>query len=99
MDEQLPLLRVEESPIGDAPHPYSEDDLRFARSVRLAKAMLEIGVSEDQVTRLLTSYPHDLIEAQLEWLPHRKAKKKASMLVSSIVRNYEPPTALYEEAE
>lgn len=99
-NSQIPLLPSDShdqtSPVGA---DYSDEDLRFARNVRLAKGMLEAGVSEDQVSRILFSYPPDLIEAQLEWLPHRKAKKKASMLVASIERNYEPPAALYEQAD
>lgn len=64
------------------------------RMVRIAKELLELGVVSSQVTRLLASYSLDQIEQQLRWLPFRKARNKASFIVTAIDNDYERPLTL-----
>ena len=56
------------------------------RMIRLAVQLQVHGVSSQLLSELL-SYDLDLIEQQLIWLPARKARKKASMIVSAIRYN------------
>lgn len=85
-DEQsLPPLEVAQNIVIP---PESES--RNERMVRLAGRLLQIGVSGHQVRRLLL---HDLdkVERQLDWLPYRSARKKASLIVAAIEQDYEAP--------
>ncbi len=64
------------------------------RMARLAGEMLRIGVSGNQVRRLLSDHPLDEIERQLGWIDFRSARKKASLLITAIDQGYEAPANL-----
>ena len=64
-----------------------------ARTKRLRRQLLALGVAAFQVDHLLTKYSLDSIEQQLQWLPLRGPKKPAALIVSAIVRQYEAPAA------
>lgn len=65
------------------------------RAVKLAGRMLQLGIAREMVTELL-SYPSDLVEAQLDWLPYRaNVKRPGAFLVNAIRRNYSPPKQFY----
>lgn len=91
----LPLLPEPEiaPAVPEAGEPVAES--RQDRMVRLAYELLVIGVSQPQVTKLL-GHDLDLIERQLQWLPYRKARKPASMIVSAIEQDFDAPSALWE---
>lgn len=65
-----------------------------SRLVRLAVELRQLGVSASQTERLLSTHPPDLVEQQLAWLPARKARRKASLIIAAIDRNYEEPLSL-----
>jgi len=64
------------------------------RAVNIALDLLKLGVSSSGVDELL-SFPHDLVEQQLEWLPFRKAKRPEALIIQAVRRNYSPPKELY----
>jgi hypothetical protein len=80
---------------GTLPEMFRIDETRKDRMVRLAKALLELGVADRQVTKLLL---HDLdtVEKQLRFLPFRQARKPASLIVTAIMEDFEAPAALWE---
>ena len=61
------------------------------RAVQIAVRLLKLGVSNSGVQELLVNYPYDLIERQLDFLPHRKAKRPEALIMEAIRRNYSPP--------
>jgi hypothetical protein len=60
----------------------------------LQRTLLKIGLTPEQADRLLTSYPHERIRRQLEWLPLRGAKNRASFLIAAITHDYGPPQSM-----
>lgn len=64
------------------------------RAVRLAGRMLELGLTQEAVVEML-SYPLEVVEAQLDWLPYRKAKRRGAFLIGAIRRNYSAPKEFY----
>lgn len=60
--------------------------------VRLA----ECGVAPDQIAKLVSERPLELIRKQLDWLPYRKAKKPAALIVAAIERDFEAPAELMD---
>jgi hypothetical protein len=67
------------------------------RMMRLAMALLQVGVSASQARQLLANHDLDVVEQQLLWLPARKARKRSSLIVSAIRENYEKPADLIDE--
>lgn len=65
------------------------------KKIELAKRLHLVGVSKDGVVELLWKYPLERIEAQLEYLPYRKAKRPEAMIIESIRKNYSPPKEFY----
>lgn len=76
--------------------PAPEGESREARMLRLAKALIAVGVSESQTRHLLIHHDLEEIERQLAWLPARKARRKSSLIVSAIKERYEKPANLLE---
>ena len=52
------------------------------------------GLMRDQVDLLLDRYPHERIERQLDWLPHRRAKSPARFLMAAVENDYDPPPGI-----
>ena len=71
-------------------------ETRHDRMVRLGVERQRMGVSERVAFELLASYPLDAIEQQIEWLPHRRAKRRSSLIVAAIKGDYEKPAVLLE---
>jgi len=71
--------------------PAPAGETNKERMVRLARCLLAVGVAGLQVEQLLANFDLDLIERQLRWLPARKARKRASIIVASIQNDYEEP--------
>lgn len=61
------------------------------RLVLIAVRLQELGVSHAGTVELLSQYPPDLIEKQLEWLPLRKAKRPEAFIIEAVRNNYSPP--------
>lgn len=61
------------------------------RQILLAVRLQELGVSQAGVVELLSQYPLDLVEQQLEWLPMRKAKRPEAFIIEAVRNNYSPP--------
>lgn len=69
--------------------------MNMQKKIELAKRLHMIGVSKDGVVELLWKFPLERIEAQLEYLPYRKAKRPEAMIIESIRKNYSPPKEFY----
>jgi hypothetical protein len=61
------------------------------RAVKIAMRLLQLGVSGTGVTELLSQYPYDDIERQLDYLPHRKAKRPEAFIIEAVRNDYSPP--------
>ncbi len=62
---------------------------------QLRRKLLNVaGLMRDQVDALLESYPHERVERQLDWLPHRNAKSPARFLMAAVENDYDPPPAV-----
>ncbi len=69
--------------------------MTMQKKIELAKRLHLVGVSKDGVIELLWKFPLEQIEAQLEYLPYRKAKRPEAMIIESIRKNYSPPKEFY----
>jgi hypothetical protein len=69
--------------------------MTMQKKIELAKRLHLVGVSKDGVVELLWKFPLERIEAQLEYLPYRKAKRPEAMIIESIRKNYSPPKEFY----
>ena len=61
---------------------------------RLAAELARIGVTGRQIERLFATYEIDEIEQQIVWLPYRRARNPASVVVMAICERYEKPARL-----
>lgn len=64
-------------------------------AVQLAVELQTLGVSQAGVVELLSKYPHEAIRKQLDWLPHRKAKRPEAFIIQAVRQNYSPPKEVY----
>jgi hypothetical protein len=62
--------------------------------VRLARALLELGVGAGTTREILAHYDPDLVDQQLAWLPFRRARRPSRLIVAAIRDNYEKPRCL-----
>lgn len=81
----LPLFEVSPSELAPL-----EIESRRERMIRLAGRLIQLGVSGNQIQKLLL-HDLDLVERQLDWLPFRSARKRASLIVAAIEHDYEAP--------
>ena len=65
------------------------------RNVNIAMQLMKLGVSNVGVVDLMTYYPPEIIERQLEFLPFRKAKRPEAFIVEAVRNNYSPPKEFY----
>lgn len=65
------------------------------RQTELAVSLMRLGVSQEVVVDLLVQHPLDQIEAQLQYLPYRRAKRKEAFIVEAIRKNYSPPKEMH----
>lgn len=61
----------------------------------IAMRLHQLGVSRKAVLDLINLYPWDIIEQQLDWLPHRKARRPEAFVVDAIRHNYSAPKEIY----
>lgn len=50
----------------------------------LWRALLNVGLNKNEVAGLLSEYPHDRVQQQLDWLPERGARNPARYLLAVI---------------
>ena len=74
-----------------APTQSNKPEEQKERMVRLAMALLKLGVSVRMTRKLLYEYDLDVIERQLKWLPRRRAVRKAAYIVVAIQEDYLDP--------
>ena len=65
--------------------------------VKLAVRLQELGVSGTRIVELLSKYPPEEIERQLDWLPYRKAKRPEAFVIDAIRNNYSAPKEIYAQ--
>lgn len=65
----------------------------------LLNGLVEAGLSNRKALELINRYDHHRISRQLHWLPYRSARVPASLLISAIEQDYEPPSLLASELE
>lgn len=64
------------------------------RMLSLAIRLQKLGVSQ-RGTQELLSFPLDVVERQLDYLPYRKAKRPEALIVEAIRFDYSPPLELF----
>ena len=60
----------------------------------LRQRLCRIGLLKEEVDTLMSSFPREMIEVQLEWLPYRHAKNPARYLLAAIQGDYDEPFSL-----
>jgi hypothetical protein len=74
------------------------DETPDAKRLRELKAKLQLcGVNRLKSEQLVTLYPLERIEHQIDWLPYRHAKTPSRYLIAAIEHNYGIPTALHKQ--
>lgn len=68
---------------------------RQRRATEIAYRLLALGVSNRGVQELMVGYSYDVIERQLDFLPHRNAKRPEAFIVDAIRHDYSPPKEHY----
>lgn len=61
--------------------------------------LVEAGLSSRKALEIVNRFDQDRILRQVHWLPYRNARVPASLLVSAIEQDYEPPSLLAAELE
>lgn len=64
------------------------------RLVHLAVDLQLLGVSRAGVMELL-GYPPERVEAQLKYLPYRKAKRPEAFIIEAVRNDYSPPKEFF----
>jgi|CXWL01.1.fsa_nt_gi hypothetical protein len=67
------------------------DDAVLTEKEELVLELAHLGVGLRKARSLVDEYPAERIERQLNWLPLRAARRPASLLISAIENNYDPP--------
>jgi hypothetical protein len=81
------------------PNPEQQPNSRRSTDPRrgqILRQLIGLGVGGSVAEQLLQRFPLERIQQQLDWLPHRKARKPASMIVAAITENYDMPAAFYQ---
>jgi len=65
------------------------------RMKQAALALMKLGVSQAGVTELLGRHPLEVVEAQLSYLPYRKARRPEAFIIQAVRNNYAKPKELY----
>jgi hypothetical protein len=72
---------------GEPEPTTSEEEARLL----LRRRLTDTGLTGEQADRLLDAFPSESIEQQLGWLPYRRARNPAGLLLAAIEGNYEAP--------
>lgn len=85
-----PRAEVERVVAGQLGHDEQESEAERRLRYRLENN----GLNSEQARALVLSHDPEVIERQLDWLPHRQAKNPAGYLVAAIEGNYDEPRTL-----
>ena len=61
------------------------------------RRLSRVGVTAEDIERLVSSYPLEAMTDQLDWLPQRNAKNPARFVVAAVENGYEPPLSVVRE--
>lgn len=88
-------------PLAQGAAPLSEEELEAMRERgEVRQMLLQAGLQDEQADALLSGYDLVRIRRQLMWLPYRRAKNPAGMLLAAVKDDYEaPPAMLRHELE
>lgn len=67
------------------------DEAPLSRQDQLVLKLIEIGVSNRKAENMVHHFPPERIQRQLDWLPHRSARRPASMIIAAIENDYDEP--------
>jgi hypothetical protein len=86
-------------PVPPEPAPLSPEEAEALRERQeVERLLLQAGLQREQAEALLAGYDLVRIRRQLMWLPYRRAKNPAGMLLAAIKDDYEAPPALWRPA-
>jgi hypothetical protein len=71
--------------------PSAPPEPSVAANGRVVGVLLKFGVSEPKAKAIAAKYPSELIDKQIAWLPGRKARNPAAVLVKSIESDWAEP--------
>lgn len=69
----------------------SPDDAVLSADEELVLELVHVGVGLRKARSLVDQYPAERIVRQLGWLQLRAARRPASLLISAIENDYDPP--------
>lgn len=69
----------------------SPDEAELNPSEELVLELVRVGVGLRKARHLVDSFPPEQIARQLKWLPLRRPRRPASLLITAIEANYDPP--------
>ena len=78
-------------PAQPTPLPRSHPPADWADD--LVSRLEALGLYPDQVDRLLSEYPEERVRRQLEWLPARRARVPAALLIRAVEGDWAAPKA------
>lgn len=87
--EQIVAEQLGSSPLESEDSPQGET----------LRRLMAAGVFREDATRLIGSFPLEVIQQQLDWLPYREARLPARFLVAAIENNYDPPVEVMQQRE
>lgn len=76
------------------PQHLSPDEVPLSERDQLILELVQIGVSLRKAENLVDRYPALAIRRQLDWLPHRAARRPPSMIIAAIENDYDEPAYL-----
>ncbi len=80
-----------EAPNRNRPRGKSPDEAVLSQREELILELVQVGIGLRKAESLLNRYPEREIVRQLKWLPFRKARRPASLLIVAIEQRYDAP--------
>lgn len=92
------------TPLGTPPTSVSKPEATLTKAqaeamreqYEVRERLLQAGLQIEQAEALLVGYDTVRIRRQLMWLPHRRAKNPAGMLLAAVKDDYEAPPGLWK---
>lgn len=72
----------------------SPDDAQLTDKEELVLELVHVGVGLRKAESLVNHFSAERIRRQLKWLPHRAARRPASMIIAAIENDYDEPAYL-----
>lgn len=67
------------------------DEAALTEKEELILELVHVGVGLRKAHSLVDQFPAERIQKQLRWLPMRRARREAPLLISAIEKDYGPP--------